>query len=615
MAASGSIWSRNVVAGTVIATSITADDLEVDGTTLSIDETNNRVGVGVIDPDSTLEVFSTTTQQKWSYDSDSSATITVADASHTTIATSETGDLILDAGDDIILDSHAGKWRMKRNGTLTNMISATAADGSKMVFDNQVSNAGYDFKCSDGGVGITALSIDAANAGAATFNNKVTATELDISGDCDIDGTMEADAITVNGTALDEVIADTVGAMVGSNTETNITVSYDDNDNTLDFVVGTLNQSTTGTAAIATTVTCADESSDATCFVGYVTAATGDLGVKTGSNLTFNSSNGTLGATEFSGGGVGVTGLNGTQVTSGTVAAARVATLNQDTTGTAAIATTVTVADESSDTSCNVLFTAAATGNLAPKSGTNLTFNSSNGLLTATSLAGTLTTAAQTNITSVGTIGTGVWQGTKVASAYLDDDTAHLSGTQTFTGTKTLNSFKGTGAITVTNILDEDAMGTDSDTALATQQSIKAYADTKSPLAGSSSITTVGTIATGTWNATVIASAKLDDDTAHLTTTQTFTGAKTFTGGVTIDEGELTLGSTAVSSTAAELNNLDAITRGSIIYGNASAATARLAKGGAGTVLTSDGTDIAWAAAGGTPADDSNLIFHMQVFS
>jgi len=42
--------------------------------------------------------------------------------------------------------------------------------------------------------------------------------------------------------------------------------------------------------------------------------------------------------------------------------------------------------------------------------------------------------AAQTQITSVGTIGTGVWQGTKVASAYLDDDTAHLSGSA-FTGT------------------------------------------------------------------------------------------------------------------------------------------------------------------------------------
>ena len=66
-------------------------------------------------------------------------------------------------------------------------------------------------------------------------------------------------------------------------------------------------------------------------------------------------------------------------------------TLNQDTSGTAAIATTVTVADESSDTSCNVLFTTAATGNLAPKSGTNLTFNSSSGLLTSTLFAGALT--------------------------------------------------------------------------------------------------------------------------------------------------------------------------------------------------------------------------------
>ena len=46
--------------------------------------------------------------------------------------------------------------------------------------------------------------------------------------------------------------------------------------------------------------------------------------------------------------------------------------------------------------------------------------------------------------------------------------------------------------------------------------------------------------------------------------------------------------------TAAKLAD---IARGSIIYGNASAATAELTKGGANEVLTSDGTDIAWAAA------------------
>tara|TARA_R110001592_G_scaffold134626_1_gene350376 strand:+ start:356 stop:1543 length:1188 start_codon:yes stop_codon:yes gene_type:complete len=65
----------------------------------------------------------------------------------------------------------------------------------------------------------------------------------------------------------------------------------------------------------------------------------------------------------------------------------------------------------------------------------------------------------------------------------------------------------------------------------------------------------------------------------------------------------LTLGSTAISASGAEINQLDAITRGSILYGNASGATARLAKGGAGTFLSSDGTDISWGSvAAGIPA-------------
>jgi len=78
---------------------------------------------------------------------------------------------------------------------------------------------------------------------------------------------------------------------------------------------------------------------------------------------------------------------------------------------------------------------------------------------------------------SVVTIPGAIQPATVIASAYLDADTAHLSGAQTFTGTKTLNSFKGTAGATVTNILDEDAMGSNSATALATQQSIKAYVD------------------------------------------------------------------------------------------------------------------------------------------
>jgi cytoskeletal protein CcmA (bactofilin family) len=88
--------------------------------------------------------------------------------------------------------------------------------------------------------------------GVLTVAGEVDAVSLDVSGDVDIDGTLEADAITVNGVTLAETISDTVGAMVSSNTETNITVTYDDADNTLDFVVGTLNQDTTGNAATAT---------------------------------------------------------------------------------------------------------------------------------------------------------------------------------------------------------------------------------------------------------------------------------------------------------------------------------------------------------------------------
>jgi hypothetical protein len=72
-----------------------------------------------------------------------------------------------------------------------------------------------------------------------TGNLKITAPQVDFSADVDIDGTLEADAITVNGVALAETISDTVGAMVGSNTESGIAVTYDDSDNTLDFVLGT----------------------------------------------------------------------------------------------------------------------------------------------------------------------------------------------------------------------------------------------------------------------------------------------------------------------------------------------------------------------------------------
>ena len=59
--------------------------------------TSGKIGINVTDPDSQLEVSGTGTQQKWSYDADSYVTMTVADDSHTTIASGESGDITIDA--------------------------------------------------------------------------------------------------------------------------------------------------------------------------------------------------------------------------------------------------------------------------------------------------------------------------------------------------------------------------------------------------------------------------------------------------------------------------------------------------------------------------------------
>ena len=115
---------------------------------------------------------------------------------------------------------------------------------------------------------------------------------VSIADDLDVDGTLEADAITVDGTALSEYIADTVGAMVGSNTETNITVTYEDSDNTLDFVIGTLNQDTTGTADNVTVS--ANNSADETVYLTFVDGATGSQGIESDTGLTYNPSSGNL---------------------------------------------------------------------------------------------------------------------------------------------------------------------------------------------------------------------------------------------------------------------------------------------------------------------------------
>ena len=116
------------------------------------------------------------------------------------------------------------------------------------------------------------------------------------------------------------------------------------------------------------------------------------VGPKTSTTkLDFNPSTGNLSSTTFTGAVVGdvtgnVSGSSGS--CTGNAATATLATnaTNATNATTATNATNVTVADESTDTTCFPLFATSATGNQAPKSSTNLTFDASAGRLSATFL-------------------------------------------------------------------------------------------------------------------------------------------------------------------------------------------------------------------------------------
>ena len=234
--------------------------------------------------------------------------------------------------------------------------------------------------------------------------------------------------------------------------------------------------------------------------------------------------------------GAGLTASNGVIAT----------TNDQNTSGTAAIATAITVADESNDTACNVLFTTAATGDLPPKSGTNLTFNSASGVLTATGFAGaltgnvtgnasgtaaTVTGAAQTAITSVGDLTALVVDTVRIDANTITSTADSLFAITAKSGQALgLESMRidagavtGLSSVTSTGFTGELTGNASTATTLATTRALQVtLSETDSSnFNGSADVTDIGV--TG-----VLASANMDADTAHLGVEQTFTATKTF---------------------------------------------------------------------------------------
>ena len=199
-------------------------------------------------------------------------------------------------------------------GTDTTLASAKAI---KAYVDAQNANQMTTFTISDdssttstitqsdtlqllGGEGInTSLSGDIVTISAedATDSNKGIAS-FDVT-----DFTVSSGDVTVNA----ERIQDIAGAMFSSNTETGITATYQDGDGTIDLVVGTLNQDTTGNAATATTLetarNIAGQSFDGSANITIASTDLSNTSAITLNTATQTLSNKTLTAPKFADGG------------------------------------------------------------------------------------------------------------------------------------------------------------------------------------------------------------------------------------------------------------------------------------------------------------------------
>jgi hypothetical protein len=267
-----------------------------------------------------------------------------------------------------------------------------------------------------------------------------------------------------------EAVADTVGAMVSGNTESGISVTYDDDDNTLDFDVAdftiTLGGDLTGSATITNlanatlTATIAENSvalgTDTTGnYVSGVTAGTGvtvthtpsegssptiAIGqavgtssavsfasvqttgdVTVGGNLTINGTTTTINSTSISVDDINIT-LGDTESPTDTSANGGGFTLKGTTDKTINWVQSTTAWTSSED--FNLL-----TGKVYEINGTTV--------LSATALG---TEVIGSSLTSVGTIGTGTWQGSVIAGQYGGTGVANTGKTITVSGNTTIGS-------------------------------------------------------------------------------------------------------------------------------------------------------------------------------
>ena len=214
------------------------------------------------------------------------------------IAEIDSGSTItLDATTDIVLDADGGDIFLKDGGTTFGEFTNSSTD---FVIKSTASDKDILFKGTDGSSAITALTLDMSEAGAATFNDKITAvgtsvfTNLDISGDVDVDGTLETDALSIASTAITATAAEINlidgGATVG-------TTAIADGDGLIINDAGTMRVSTVQTLA-------AYLDDEITAMPNLVTTAATTVGALDSGSITSGFGNIDNGASNITSGGL-----------------------------------------------------------------------------------------------------------------------------------------------------------------------------------------------------------------------------------------------------------------------------------------------------------------------
>ena len=244
----------------------------------------------------------------------------------------------------------------------------------------------------------------------------ITATEADINGDLDVDGHTNLDNVSIAGVTTmsgNLSLESTYPRIFLKDTNHNPDFSILNNDGNLGFrddtngeyrlqILGTGETKVYHNLIVDKDLDVDGHTNLDNVSIAGVTTFAGDAtfagNVSIGGTLTYED------VTNIDSVGI-VTARNGLKVTGGTSNFSGashfvgIARFNETIVGTARTAIKLTCTDESTDTTTYPLFVAATTGDQFPKTGTNLSFNSANGTLTATTFSGALTGTASGNAT------------------------------------------------------------------------------------------------------------------------------------------------------------------------------------------------------------------------